>query len=174
MAYNRLASESEGPMKERKKGAIEWANTVIYTTAMLEGLNRPIRNRSRRAVRYRDRELVTAIAKLFLLQHNTLSRGRGGRGSTPYEKIGVPIERMKMNPFVCLYFASRRIVKDSASASTGHTSNNNGFRIRKERYGSWYGTTKELRYPLYGLERELIEEEASEEVLRMRDSVMAM
>jgi len=172
-AYNRLVSEAERPMNERKKGAIKWANEVVYTTAMLEGLNRPIRNRSRRAVRYRDRELVVAIAKLFLLQHNTLSRGRG-RKSTPYEEIGVPVERMKMNPFACLYSANRRIVKDSASASTGHKSNDNGFRIREERYGSWYGTTKELRYPLYGLERELIEEEALEEVLRMRDSVMAM
>ena len=173
MAYNRLTSEAEGPVMERKKGAIEWANTVVYTTAMLEGLNHPIRNRSRRVVRYRDRELVVAMAKLFLLQHNTLSRGRGCE-STPYEKIGVPVERMWMNPFARLYSASRRNMKASASASTGHTSNNKGFRVREERYGSWYGTTKELRYPLYGLERELIEEEALEEVLRMRDSVMAM
>ena len=173
MAYNRLTSEAEGPVMERKKGAIEWANMVVYTTAMLEGLNRPIRNRSRRAVRYRDKELVVAMAKLFLLQHNTLSRGRGCE-STPYEKIEVPVERMWMNPFARLYSASRRNMKASASASTGHTSNNKGFRIREERYGSWYGTTKELRYPLYGLERELIEEEALEEVLRMRDSVMAM
>lgn len=165
-AYKELRGEGEGDKMERG-GAIKWANRVVYTTAMLEGLNRPLRNRIRRAIRYRDRKLTIAIGKLFLLQHNTLSRRLG---STPYEKINFPISEMAMNPFVRLYLANRLPAHSYTSDMKG-VRREVGYRVREERYGSWYGTTKELRYPLIGLEGR-VEEGLIKAVVELRDFVL--
>ena len=134
---------------------------------MIEGMNRPLRNRLRRAVHIHDRRLIEAISKLFLLQHNTLSRIGG---TTAYEKIGVPLSEMRMNPFLRLYLHGGSTRHESGDVSKFDTA----YRVREELYGSMYGKIMELCYPLARLKDDNMECTALEPLLKAKNATLSV
>ena len=162
--------------KEMRKGgdsgALKWANRVVYTTAMIEGMNRPLRNRIRRAIRYRDEELATAVAKLYLLQHNTLSRTRE-RVTTPYEKIGIPIYEMFWNPFVRLYFPIQDAERDAERVVSGSASQLSRYRVRRRIFGKWYSKRVELKRVVNSAIGRKYVEGAIYAVVKVREEVLS-
>lgn len=113
-------------------------SSVASTTAVVEGLNRLLRERIRKAHGYRDKAMVEAIAKLIALNHNT--RVLYG-GKTPYELIGIDADIMEYNPFKVLGKVSERCYRRDFIDEAGLLV------IRREVYRRYKKKTVHLKIP---------------------------
>ena len=75
---------------------ILYHSRVALTTALVEGINRVLRGRFRKALNYANPKTVMAVSALLMANHNTRSLYGG---LSPYERAGIDVSRMRYNPF---------------------------------------------------------------------------
>ena len=114
---SRLKSEGKNPYLEK-------------TTAMLEGNNRVMRTRERKALSFKSRSTVKALYGLYTLYHNTVGTGYG----SPYVLSGASIPSPKENIF------SRFLIKKKSKKSESGTP----IRLKERKYNQYI--TKEVNY----------------------------
>ena len=153
------------------ENALMAANTVAITTAMVEGMNRPLRNRFTRALRYRDPEVLKGISKLYLLKHNT-TYVPVGVGVTPYEAVGIDAESMFWNPYRLVRMRARVMQKVKQGGSDELSNEAGRYRVRSVVYRRYRSEKRALDQGVFDILRRDLVDSIIEMVLRVREKII--
>jgi len=137
LAYRHRAFYAANEAAEIARLRMEGKNPYMKkTTAMLEGNNRVMRTRERKALCFRSLEQVDALYGLYTMYHNTVGTGYG----SPYILSGASIPPPEKNIF------SRFLVRKKAKKSSSGTP----ICIKEKKY--YQNVTKEIKPASFPLE----------------------
>ncbi len=136
LAYRHRAFYAANEVAEVARLKMEGKNPFLEkTTAMLEGNNRVMRTRERKALCFRSLKQVNAFYGLYTMYHNTVGTGHG----RPYALSGGSIPPPNENIF------SRFLVRKKSKRNCFGTP----VRVKKRKY--YQNVTKEVNSPSFRL-----------------------